>query len=276
MHSEGKKKNNPKKTGRSTADPHSGGWPSSPHNHNLPKTEKRDLLQCRKERSESTIRRIYERASSTSTFSVFALLYSLSGGSDMKQNNFCSTIPLRRDLRVHLQARWQEWNRHYGCFSACHRLIRRATHQVVCHAVYMNQNFTFEVKSGFTFSIWGKFLGNKTGWTLVQVICHRLKCHIIPVHLYDWWCACHAKTNKHALTCFSRSSSRRWLITRLKGRLCRKTGKTHIFLMYSICNDYVIRIMSINTTPVVFLKVCKISLSLFLSVLIGVNHLNHD
>lgn len=50
-------------------------------------------------------------------FSVFALLYSLSGGSDMKQNNFCSTIPLRRDSRVHLQARWQEWNRLYGCFS---------------------------------------------------------------------------------------------------------------------------------------------------------------
>lgn len=105
----------------------------------------------------------------------------------------------------------------------------RATHPVVCQLVYMNQNFTFVVKSGFAISIWGKFLGNKTGWTLVQVICHRLKCHIIPVHLYDWWWARHAQTNKHVLACFSRSSSRRWLITRLKGQLCRKTGKTYIF-----------------------------------------------
>lgn len=213
-----------KKKGRSTAYPHSGGWPSSPPHHNLPKTEKWDL-QRRKERSESTIWRIYEFIS---TFSVFALLYSPSGGSDMKQNNFSSTIPLRRDSRVHLQARWQEWNRHYGCFSLSHVNSQSDSPSGLSVVVCMNQNFTFEVKSGFAFSIWGKFLGNKTGWTLVQVICHRLKCHIIPVHLYDWWWAYHAETNKHALACFSRLSSRRWLITILKGRLCR-TGKTHIF-----------------------------------------------
>lgn len=148
----------------------------------------------------------------------------------MKQNNFSTIVTQQHHSWVPLLVRWQESN--IKADPGCRTLIGRVTHQVVCHVVYPHKP-----KSSFWGQIWFHFLhlgkvSWQTGWTLVRVIRHGLKCHIIPVHPYDWRWVYHAYTNKHAPACFpGRRLQQQTLVLQTMAGRCRDGS----FILYSTC-----------------------------------------